>query len=658
MIKSKYINIIIAIVTCFALIASVLMIIFAQFSINSDSSTATEPEYATEIFGEDIISIDILADEDEWQEMLDNAISEQFIMVDVVVNGTTFTNVGIRPKGNSSLTQVANDDTTDRFSFRLQFDEYIDGQTCFGLQSFVVNNMIGDSTYMKEYVSYDMMKEMGVDCPYFGFADINLNGENWGFYLAVELYNESYEMRVEGNTQGSLYNVKIVENDVQDEAGVLPDYTETGDVSALPGGTETGDVSALPDGTETGDRPTMPGGTETGDLPALPDGTETDDLPALPGGSGIMDNTSGGGSLEYTDDNSSSYSNIFDNVIGTGTESEYQQVIAAIKALSEGTDLEEYFEVDEILRYLAAHNFVVNLDSYNSSMLQNYYIYENNGVITILPWDYNLAWGGFQSDDASAIVNFPIDTPVSGVEMSERPLFEKLFANEEYFATYHSYLQELVDNYFTDGKFEAKINSLNDLISDYVKNDSTAFYTYEEYQKGVETFITLGTLRSESVQGQLDGTVPSTTEGQASEPDKLISAGNINLSDLGEMASGAGDQQVPDQIIDSDMPDIAIMQQVMQIITDSGGEITDDVKAQLVALGLTDEQIEMVSSLDAQPPDDVTQAYVYQPIVQNNVIVETETTDEVDTGYIILVAVLFAVTIIITVVISKIKKTY
>ena len=209
MIQSKKIHVIVAIAVVFALASSVLLIVLGNTQ-SLPNGNMSEPTYVEEIFGADVISIEILADEADWQEMLDSASSEQFIMADVIVNGTKFQSVGIRPKGNSSLIQVANSDS-DRYSFRLQFDEYVKGQTCFGLQSFVINNMLGDNTYMKEYVSYELMKEIGVDSPYFGFADVQLNGEAWGFYLAVELYNDSYEERVHGTTAGMLYNVKAMD---------------------------------------------------------------------------------------------------------------------------------------------------------------------------------------------------------------------------------------------------------------------------------------------------------------------------------------------------------------------------------------------------------------------------------------------------------------
>jgi len=320
---------------------------------------------------------------------------------------------------------------------------------------------------------------------------------------------------------------------------------------------------------------------------------------------------SNGGSLEYSNDEVSSYSAIFNNVVGKGNETDFKRVINALKALSKGEDLETYFDVDKILRYLAAHTVVVNLDSYSSNMAQNYYLYENNGKVTILPWDYNLAWGGFQFGNATTVINFPIDTPVSGVDMSSRPLIEKLFSNTEYLEKYHSYLQELMTKYFANGKWEEKIEKLDALISDYVKNDKTAFCTFEDYKTAVETFKTVGNLRYQSIQGQLDGTVPSTTADQNANPDKLISAGDLNLSLLGTMMGGGnrggmggppnwGNQQ-DDENFDpnpmGNMADPGLMMQAMQIIQEAGGNITDEVKTKLLDLGLTEEQISMFSQM-------------------------------------------------------------
>ena len=538
MIENKKINIIIAISLVFALVISILLIVVANTQ-EANTLNKSQAEYTTKIFGTDIISIEIIADTEDWQQMLLNAINEQFIMADVIVNGTKFQSVGIRPKGNSSLTQVANSNS-DRYSFRLQFDEYIKGQTCFGLESFVVNNMLGDNTYMKEYVSYDLMKAIGVDAPYFGFADIKVNDENWGLYLAVELYNESYEQRTFNNISGMLYNVKSM-----DMGGNMGKNQSDRQNDNRPPMSEEENGRFQNPNNDSQQRTESSGDNDKREFPSLPDEIilpeSVDGEDRFQGRAGGR--SSGGGSLEYTDDEIESYSSIFNNVVGKGSKKDFKRVVKALEMLSEGNELEEYFDVDKILRYLAAHTIVVNLDSYSSNMAQNYYIYERDGKITILPWDYNLAWGGFQSGEASSVINFPIDTPVSGVEMSSRPLIEKLFSNPEYLNQYHSYVQQLIDQYFANGKFEEKVNELDTLISDYVKNDCTAFCTYEEYNKAISSFITLGNLRAESVQGQIDGTIPSTTEGQKANDRDLISAEDINLSDLGSMMGGKGNNE-------------------------------------------------------------------------------------------------------------------
>ncbi|HBN82720.1 MAG TPA: hypothetical protein DDZ89_02650 [Clostridiales bacterium] len=293
--------------------------------------------------------------------------------------------------------------------------------------------------------------------------------------------------------------------------------------------------------------------------------------------------------------------------MGKGTESDFQRVIKALKALSEGKELETYFDIDQILRYLATHTIVVNLDSYNSSMAQNYYIYEHQGQITILPWDYNLAWGGFQSGKASSVINFPIDTPVSAIEISSRPLIEKLFANTEYLERYHSYLQQMIDHYFINGKFEEKINTLDALISDYVKTDATAFCTFEEYKIAVSTFTTLGNLRAQSVQGQLDGTVPSTTAEQNENVEQLISAGDLNLSNLGNMMGGREGDEFPGIMGGTDKSpfpggmsndvDAELMSKAMDILRQANGEITDDIKKSLASIGLTTQQIVQITAM-------------------------------------------------------------
>ena len=60
-------------------------------------------------------------------------------------------------------------------------------------------------------------------------------------------------------------------------------------------------------------------------------------------------------------------------------------------------------------------------------------------------------------------------------------LLKELFSNEEYREKYNSYLRELVEGPMSEDVFIKRVNELRNLIDDSVKNDPTAFFTYEQY---------------------------------------------------------------------------------------------------------------------------------------------------------------------------------
>ena len=154
-------------------------------SMYESFSGSPTPPYVLAMDKTKVLDIQIIADEKQWEDMLNNATAEEYIPVTIVIDGTKVKHAGIRPKGNSSLSMVARDDSTDRYSFKIEFDQYVTGQTWLGLDKLVLNNMLGDTTYMKEYLSYDLMDYSGVQSPLYTFANISINGETWGLYLAV-----------------------------------------------------------------------------------------------------------------------------------------------------------------------------------------------------------------------------------------------------------------------------------------------------------------------------------------------------------------------------------------------------------------------------------------------------------------------------------------
>jgi len=601
MIASKKIAAITAALMCLCLI----LCGFIVYGASAFDTTKTT-EYQKRMFGDDVITLEIIADQDDWQGLLNNAQAKEWISADIIINGERFSTVGIRTKGNSSLSMGSRmgGSSGGNYSLQIKMNKYVKGQTYYGLDTFCVNNMMGDATYMKDYISYEVMNYIGVATPLTNYASVTVNGEDYGFGLALERYDKAFLDRVYSTSAGQLYNVKI-------QMGMRGNFEDMWqDIQ-----------NEMPNRQQDGGR-------------------------GMGGGFGGFGG-SGGGSLNYTDNNISSYSAIFDNaVFNSASDKDKQRVVTALESLNAGTDLEKYFNVDEILRYFAAHTVVVSLDSYSSNMAQNYVIYERDGKITILPWDYGLAFGGFQSGNASSVVNFPIDTPVSGVSMEDRPLLNKLLEVEEYRERYHEYLRQIVEGYFESGLYESTIRNLDAKINEYVKNDVSAFYNFEQYEASLPQLIEIGNLRAESIKGQLNGTIPSTSAGQNADRSSLVDASGVNLSALGSMMGGGGmgqggwqdwqggpfggqgempfmpGWQQPDgqgrqpggqfgfpQDGGFGMPgggmfgmDMEQMQQAMQILQDAGDELTDEVKETLLELGLTEEQIEMIAVMLSRFP--------------------------------------------------------
>ena len=246
--------------------------------------------------------------------------------------------------------------------------------------------------------------------------------------------------------------------------------------------------------------------------------------------------------LRYTGEDFGNYINIFRTAKFDITDADRQRVVDALRILSTGEDLETAVHVDEVLRYFTVQVFVVNLDGYLGKNGHNYFLYEDHGILSMIPWDYNLAFGTYSLgmpdpiNDATLYVNYPINTPAAGSVMRNRPLYHNLMQHSAYFAQYHAYFDDFISGYFESGYFQDFIADTRAMIAPYVEADPTAFCSYEDFLLGVETIEAFCLLRAESVRGQLDGTIPATIAAQAEDNSGFVDASSIWLPDMGEIA--------------------------------------------------------------------------------------------------------------------------
>lgn len=490
-----------------------------------ESSRKTSLTYAKHLFDQSTVhKIEITMD--GWDDFIDNCTDEKYRACAVTIDGEAQGTVGIRAKGNTSLSSMAQYDN-DRYSFKIEFDHYQKKKTYRGLDKLSLNNIIQDATYMKDYWSYTFMNQMGLASPLCSYTEIYVNGEYWGLYLAVEGVEKAFLERNYGEDYGELYkpdSLSFGGGRGNGQAFDMQDFEQK-----LQGDDTEEQAAADENAANDNAAPTMPQDIQR------PMRINRGDF-KQGGGMGSMGSSDV--KLQYIDDDPDSYANIFDNAKTKVKKKDQARLIAALKKLSEGDT--SAVDTDAVAMYMAVHNFLCNGDSYTGSMVHNYYLYEKDGVMSMIPWDYNLAFGGFTGgSDATGTVNTAIDTLVSGGDDSDRPMAGWITASEESLTLYHEKYQQFIDTVFASGWFESEFDRVSAMIAPYVEKETRAFYSYEEFQTAADTLKTFCLKRAQSVQGQLDGSIPATSAAQQGS-DALIDASELSITAMGGMNNGKG----------------------------------------------------------------------------------------------------------------------
>lgn len=525
-------------------VAAVMAVSFVGCKNSSNKKEETEQvkaetlSYENKLFDTSYVhTINVEIADDDWEDLKANPTQKTKYQADITIDGETINDVSFSTKGNTSLSSVSSDSDSDRYSFKVNFGKYVENQTYYGLNKLNLNNIYADATYMKEYVSYKIFDEAGVDSPLVSYVDIQINGEEFGLYLAIEDISESYLNRT-NDGEGELYKPET--SSLANMGGGKGNMQPPSDMK-MPDGMERPNDMQTPDNADSSGGMERPNDMQAPDNADSSEGMERPNDMKMPGGNGFpngdMFSDDNGASLKYTDDEVSSYSDIFDNTITNSDEDDWNKVIAALKSLSED-DAESAVDTDEVIRYFVAHNFVLNYDSYTGNMLHNYFLYENDGKLSLLPWDYNLAFGTFSGggemgngENATALINTGIDSPLSGADEADRPFWEFIASDEDYLEQYHKVYDELISSFFESGKFESELERVYNMIRPYVEKDTSAFYTVDEFDDAYETLNKFCLLRAESIRKQLSGELASISDEQTAS--EQVDASDISIKTMG-----------------------------------------------------------------------------------------------------------------------------
>lgn len=325
-------------------------------------------DYADTLFDDSYVHrINLLVSDVNWRFMVQHAMEEQYVLCDAEIDGELIRNIAIRPKGNSSLASIAGQGS-DRFSFKIEFDHYTPGHTFRGLDKLALNNLGQDVTCMKDYLTYRMMQTMDVPGPLCAYALVQLNGVDFGLYLAVEAVEDSYTARAYGDWTGNLYRPDVY---------AIESITPAAFIDAPNAEVFQTKVEEL----TPGDR------LDTlGPIINLAFSSLDEQVRISAGG--------------YAGDDPKAYGVVFDTAVFDMRPGDRERYIGAVRTLAQGKDPLSALDLQVLCRYFAVHNFVNNYDSYTGIFAHNYYLCEQDGRLSLIPWDYNLGFGAFSAESA------------------------------------------------------------------------------------------------------------------------------------------------------------------------------------------------------------------------------------------------------------------
>lgn len=145
-------------------------------------------------FGTDqVVRVDITFNQTGfWDSLVANyPLEEDMMAIGLQITDNqgvhTMDSIAIRLKGNSSYGHPGN-----KKSFKIDINQWVQGQDYDGLKKLNFNNGFKDPTFMREKVFFDLCKTLEIPAPRVNYANVYMNGTFWGFYTIVEQIDDQF----------------------------------------------------------------------------------------------------------------------------------------------------------------------------------------------------------------------------------------------------------------------------------------------------------------------------------------------------------------------------------------------------------------------------------------------------------------------------------
>jgi spore coat protein CotH len=127
----------------------------------------------------------------DWEALKTTFEQNTYYAGDLTWNGLTVRNVGIRSRGSATRSGV-------KPGLRIDINRYVSNQEFLGLKAVVLDNMLSDSSLVRESVTMKMFAKMGIPASRETHARLYVNNEYVGAYVLSEAIDRTFVSRVFG----------------------------------------------------------------------------------------------------------------------------------------------------------------------------------------------------------------------------------------------------------------------------------------------------------------------------------------------------------------------------------------------------------------------------------------------------------------------------
>lgn len=292
-------------------------------SAGADSVSSTQASLSTGDLGAvgslssvEVHDIGIELDTADFEAMVaayNESGEKEWIEATVTIDGVSYTDVGLRLKGNSSLRGVSANDDPASLPWLIKLDKFVDGQSHDGLTEMVVRSNSSE-TSLNEAVALELLDLAGLASQDAVITRLSVNGSEQVLRLVIDNPEDDW-MAEELDASGALYKAE-----------------------------STGDYS-------------------------------------------------------YRGDDPESYTEVFDQEAGDDNADltpliEFLDFINNSDDATFAAELGDRLDVDAFATYLAMQDLLENFDDIDGPGNNSYLYYDTaSGQFTVVPWDYNLAFG-------------------------------------------------------------------------------------------------------------------------------------------------------------------------------------------------------------------------------------------------------------------------